>query len=154
MQKYNETRLPPKESFFNDLQNEDISEENYNYAKKVWNEFKCKTLGDYSDLYLKFDVLLLTDIFENFRDICINTYDLDPCWYFTTPGLAWDAMLKYTKIKLEYINSIEMLLFLESGIRGGISQVSHSYMLIIYMDGHYHNLYLMKNLNGLTILMK
>ncbi|RWS22921.1 hypothetical protein B4U80_03200 [Leptotrombidium deliense] len=125
--KYNDTNLPQEKEFYNDLTNEHIQKEEYEYAKKVWNYFKCKTLGDYSDLYLKFDVLLLADIFENFRDLCMETYELDPCWYFTTPGLAWEAMLKISDIKLKYIDNVEMLLFFEKGIRGGISQVSHSY---------------------------
>ncbi|RWS23109.1 hypothetical protein B4U80_04804, partial [Leptotrombidium deliense] len=111
MEKYNETKLPSQESFYNDLSKTHITDEEYNYAQKVWNEFECKTI----------------DIFENFRNVCMKTYDFDPCWYYTTAGLSWDAMLKITKIKLEYINNVEMLLFFESGIRGGISQVSHSY---------------------------
>ena len=84
-------------------------------------------MGDYSNLYLKTDVLLLTDVFENFRDICLKTYSVDPAQYFTSPGLSWDAMLKYTEINLELITDYEMLTFIKSGIRGGVSQCSHRY---------------------------
>jgi len=76
-----------------------------------------KTIRDYHDLYLKLDVLLLPDVFENFRDVCMKNYELDPCWYFTAPGLAWDAMLKMTKIKPELLSDTDMLLMIEAGIR-------------------------------------
>ena len=75
-----------------------VSDDDYNHAKNVWNHFECIDMEDYSNLYLKTDVLLLTDVFENFRDICLKTYSLDPAQYFTSPGLSWDAMLKYTEI--------------------------------------------------------
>ena len=84
--------------------------------------FNIQTLGEYSDFYLLTDVLILTDIFENFRDICLNTLNLDPAYFMTAPGLEFEAMLKYTKIKLERLESYEMLLMLENGIRGGICQ--------------------------------
>lgn len=113
--------------FYNKLNECDISEENYRHAQQVWDCFEIETLGDYSDLYIKSDVLLLCDVFENFRRICLQTYNLDPAWYFTAPGLSWDAMLKMTKVELELLTDYEMLLFVEKGIRGGISQCSHRY---------------------------
>ncbi|CAN8019421.1 unnamed protein product, partial [Ixodes persulcatus] len=67
-----------------------------------------KTLGEYSDLYLKQDALLLADVFKNFRNVSLEKYKLDPCWYHTTPGLAWDAMLKLTKIKLQKITDMDI----------------------------------------------
>ena len=87
-----------------------------------------KTMGDYHDLYLKTDVLLLADFFEKFIDMCIEYYGLDPCRYFRSPGLSWDAMLKLTKIKLELISDIEMYLFAEKGRRGGIPYIAKSYI--------------------------
>lgn len=84
-------------------------------------------MGEYSDLYLKIDVLLLADVFEHFRENCKIVYGLDPAHYYTTPGLSWDAMLKYTNVELELITDIDILLFIERGIRGGISQCNYRY---------------------------
>ncbi|XP_022160911.1 uncharacterized protein LOC111027017 [Myzus persicae] len=78
--KLEETILPRKEDFYSTLTEEHIDDEEYEHAVTVWNHFKCKTLGEYSDLYLKIDVLLLADVFENFRDMCISTYNLDPVY--------------------------------------------------------------------------
>ncbi|XP_031634853.1 uncharacterized protein LOC116348124 [Contarinia nasturtii] len=127
VEKLNETSLPPKEKFFNTLNNSGITDEEYAHAEKVWETFNIKTLGEYSDLYLKTDILLLADIFENFRDKCFSIYQLDPAHYFTAPGLSFDAMLKQTKVELDLITDVDMLLFIERGIRGGISQCSKRY---------------------------
>lgn len=116
-----ETRLPPKESFRNSLLNCDISDEDYAHATNVWNHFSISTLGEYSDLYLKLDVLLLSDVFENFRDLCLESYQLDCAHYLTLPSFTFDAMLKYTKVELELLNDYNMYIFIESGIRGGIT---------------------------------
>ena len=120
-----ETQLPPKKAFYSRLSGDDISDEDYEHAQKVWNEFGMKTLRDYHDLYNKSDVLLLTDIFENFRDVCSKNYGLDPAWYYTAPGLAWDACLKKTNVNLELLSDPDMLLMFEKGIRGGISMISN-----------------------------
>ena len=125
--KLNETEIPPKEAFKSILNNQDISDEDYEHAKNVWKTFDAKTMRDYHDLYLKTDVLQLADVFENFRDVCINNYSLDPAHYFTSPGLSWDAMLKLTKVSLELFTDVNMLLFIEKGIRGGTSQVTKRY---------------------------
>ena len=92
-----ETELPRQSKFFNKLTNEACSLEDYEHAQNVWTSFDCKSLLDYLLLYLKTDVLLLSDIFENFRKLCKNIYYLDPCQYYTAPGLSWEAMLKITK---------------------------------------------------------
>ena len=85
-----------------------------------------KTMGDYHDLYLKTDVLLLADVFEKFIKTCLNYYGLDPCHYFSSPGLSWDAMLKMTGIELELISDIDMHLFIEKGMRDDISYIAKS----------------------------
>ena len=82
-------------------------------------------MGEYHDLYLKSGILLLSDVFDNFRKTCLSNYGLDPPHYVTSPGLAWKAMLKMTKISLELITDIDMLLFIEKGMRGGISYLAH-----------------------------
>jgi len=127
--RFNVNQLPSKEEFYSKLNDEDITEDDYKRAQHVWNEFEMKTLGDYHDLYLKTDVCLLADIFENFRNVCMETYGLDPAHYFTAPGLSWDAMLKHTKVKIDTFNDKQynMQLFVENGMRGGISTITHRY---------------------------
>ena len=125
-EKFNET-LPPKEDFFSIMNNEHITDEDYKHAQNVWDTFNLKSMGEYHDLYLKSDILLLTDVFENFRKTCLQYYKLDPCHYFTSPGLSWDAMLKMTNIKLELMVDIDMFQFIEKGMRGGISYIVNRY---------------------------
>ena len=125
--RFEENELPPIEAFHSILNNTDISVEDYNHAKNVWNTFNLRNMGEYHDLYLKSDVLLLTDVFENFRDICMKYYNLDPCHYITTPGLSWDAMLKMTDIKLDLISDIDIYQFIEKGVRGGVSYIGKRY---------------------------
>ena len=119
--------LPEKNCFLNSLEDCCISDEEYCRPIDVWNIFNIKNLGEYRDLYLKTDILLLCEVFEKFIDVCLKDYGLHPCNYFSSPGLAWDAMLKMTGIKLEKINNIDMYLFLEKGMRGGISYISKGY---------------------------
>ena len=126
-EKFKQTELPTKEQFYSTLNNECITDKDYQHAQNVWNTFKLQSMGEYHDLYLKSDVLLLADVFENFRKTCIQYYKLDPCHYFTSPGLSWDAMLKMTNIKLELITDIDMYQFIEKGMRGGISYIANRY---------------------------
>ena len=86
-----------------------------------------KSMRDYHDLYNRVDVLLLADVFENFRDICIKNYNLDPAHYYTAPGLAWDAALKVTEVELKLLFDMDMLLMVEKGIRGGVSSIHNRY---------------------------
>ncbi len=125
LDKFTETKLPPKEAFYSRLTEEGISEDEYQRALKVWEAFRCQTFQDYHDLYLKTDVLLLADVFENFRETGMQYYGLDPAQYLTLPSYSWDACLKYTDVKLELITDPEIHLFIESSIRGGISTVTH-----------------------------
>ena len=125
--KFNDTELPSYEDVYSILDDENISESQYQHAKDVWNTFKLKNMGEYHDLYLKTDILLLTDVFENFRVISLADYKLDPVHYVSTPGLSWDAMLKYTGINLELLRDIDMHHFIELGTRGGISVITHRY---------------------------
>ena len=105
--------LPSEEKFYNQLNNKHITNEEYEHAKEVWKAFDLKDMGEYHDLYLVGDVLLLTDVFENFRTHCLNYYKLDTCHYFTSPGLSWGAMLRMTGIRLELMTDIDMYQFIE-----------------------------------------
>ena len=95
-----------------------VSNDDYQHAQKVWNAFNIKNLGEYHDLYLKTDVILLANVFETFRDTCLEHYKLDPAHFYTFPGLAWKACLKKTGIKFLLTNP-DMLLMFKHGIRGG-----------------------------------
>ena len=118
---FSENKLPDRSKFFSSLEDEYISEKDYLKAVDVWNVFKINTMGDYHDLYLKTDVLLLAEVFEKVIKTCIDYYVLDPCHYFSSSGLSWDAMLKITVIELYLISDIDKHLFIEKGMRGGIS---------------------------------
>ena len=124
-QRFSEKSLPMIEDFYSILNDTNISESDYEHAKRVWNIFQIRDLGEYHDLYLKTDVLLLADVFESFRSTCLEYYSLDPCHYFSAPGLSWDALLRMTKINLDLISDDNMQLFIEKGMRGGISTITH-----------------------------
>ena len=126
-EKFNDTKLPPREAFYSKLSGRGISKADYKHAWNVWNTFKMKTFKEYHELYNVTDVLLLADVFENFRENSLKTYGLDPVYYFTAPGLAWDACLKITDVELELLSNPDMLLMFEKGIRGGISIISNRY---------------------------
>ena len=127
LEKLEEMQLSPKEEFYSKLNDEEINDDDYQHAINVWNTFKCKTIRDYHNLYLKSDVLLLADVFENFRKTCLKHYNLDPAHYYTSPGLAWDACLKETGQELQLLHDYDILMMFEKGIRGGVSHISKRY---------------------------
>ena len=154
--RFNEEKLPNKSDFYSSLNMEDISEIHYRHALKVFNNFNIKNLGEDHDLYVHCDTILLEDVFESFRNLCLNTYKLDPAYFLSLPRLAWQACLKHSGIRLELISDIDMLLMFEKGIRGGIchsvfrhAKANNKYMkdydekkepsFLIYTD--YNNLY-------------
>ena len=126
-EKFNEKELPTNDQFYSILNDQHITDDEYNHTKEVWNTFMIRTLGDYHDLYLVRDVLLLTDVFENFRKTCMQYYKLDPCHYFTSPGLSWDTKLKMSNIKLELMTDIDMFQLIEKGMCGGVSYFANRY---------------------------
>ena len=127
LEKNDETSLQPKEDFCIELNLEDISDEEYAHTQKVWNVFEIKNRGEYHDLYVNSDTLLLANVFESFRNKCLEIYELDPIYFVSAPGLAWQACLKKTEVKLELITDYDMILMIEKGIRGGICQATHRY---------------------------
>ena len=118
-----------QDKFYSGLSQEGITDDDYQHAQEVWTTFDCQTIGDYHDLYLRTDVLLLADVFENFRKTAMATYGLDPAHYLTLPGYSWDALLKLTNVELELLTDSNMYLFIEKGLRGGISMVSHRHAI-------------------------
>ena len=104
-----------------------ISVKDYLTCEKIWDKFEMKNMGDYHNHYLKKDVLLSADVFEKFIDTCLKFYGFDPCHYFSSPGLSGDAMLKMAGVKLEKISEIDKYLFIEKGLRGGISYIAKRY---------------------------
>ena len=126
-ERFNETSLPSKEDFYSTLNMEDISDIDYRHAINVFKGFKLANFRGYHDLYVQSDTLLLTDVFHNFRDMCIKEYELDPAHFLSLPGLAWQYCLKKTNIELELLTDYDMLLIVEEGIRGGICHSIHRY---------------------------
>ena len=120
--KFKETVLPPEEAFYSKLAMAGVSKEDYEHANRVWAKFGSNNLEEYHNLYLCMDVILLADVFEAFRKVCLDNYGLDPAHFYTAPGLAWKACLKKTRIRLELLVDPNMLLMFERGIRGGITQ--------------------------------
>ena len=123
----NESKLPKMKKFYSKLTNEKCNMNDYLRAMKVWKTFKCNKLMDYHMIYLKSDVLLLADIWENFKNVCYDTYKLDACYYYTSPSLSFDSFLLYSKAEIELLTDMDKVLFIENGIRGGISMISHRF---------------------------
>ena len=126
-EKFNETTLPEKDEFYSKLNIEGITDADYIHPKRVCKDFEIKHLGEYHDLYLKSDTLLSADICGNFRKMCLKIYHLDSVKFLSAPGLAWQAALKKTEVKLELLTDIDMLLMVEKGIRGGICHAIYWY---------------------------
>ena len=125
--KWNVVELPPKQAFYSKLSGEAIKDEDYERASTVWREFGCRTFKDYHDLYLTCDVLQLADVFEHWRSITIADSGIDPCWSYTLPGFSQVSMLKKTGAKIGLMSDISMHNMVASGIRGGMSTISHRY---------------------------
>ena len=125
--KFAETQLPPKEAFFNDLAKKEIKDEDYSFVQKLWTTFQLKNLGELHNLYVETDTLLLADVFENYRKVIHKNYELDPVHFYTAPSLSWSAGLKFTKAKLEIPLDVNMHIFFDLGLRGGISMVAEHF---------------------------
>ena len=123
--KFDKATLPPKEAIYSKLNLEGISDADYAHAQNVWEVFGIKNRGEYHDLYVQSDTLLLADVFENFRNMCLEIYELDSTYFVSAPGLAWQVCLTKTGVKLELLTHYDMLLMVEKGIRGGICQATH-----------------------------
>ena len=162
--KFREKQLPPKEAFYSNLTESNIEDDEYERALKIWEHFGIRNLGQYHDLYLRTDVLLLTGVFEKIRDLCLEYYGLGPANKFTLPNFAWDSMLLKTGVEIGPITDKEMYEMIEKGLRGGMCQVSHKeakannkYMMDDYnanRPSHYINYLDANNLYGLAMSMK
>ena len=126
-ERFNETSLPNKESFYNNLNMENIEDIDYSHGNNVFKIFKLKDLGKYHDLYVQSDTLLLADVFENFRNKYLEVYELDPAHFLSLAGLAWQACLKKTNVELELLTNYDMLLMVEEGITGTLYTGIHRY---------------------------
>ena len=122
--KFSEKSLPKIENFYSHLNMEDITDADYAPTKRVCKDFKIKNLGEYHDLYVQTEKLFI-DVFLNFQNISLEIYELDPAQSLTTQALAWQTALKKTKVKLNLLTDIDMLLMVEKGVRGGISHTIH-----------------------------
>ena len=128
-ERFDEIILPNRKAFYSKLKMKDITDKNYIHAQKVFEEFKLKNFSNYHDLYVQSDTLLLADVFEDFRNKCIEIHELDPAHFLLGPGLAWQACLKKTEIELELLTNAGILLMVEKGIQGGICHAIHRYVM-------------------------
>ena len=128
LERLNEHELPSKDCFYNDLTMEHIEDSEYIHAKKVWNAFRCFTMKDYQELYMRLDVALLADVFENFRGNSLRHYQLDPTHFSTAPSLNWHACLKKTKVNLQLVTYLEISLFIDEGLVGGVSMARNPHL--------------------------
>ncbi|XP_031549086.1 uncharacterized protein LOC116286658 [Actinia tenebrosa] len=122
-----EEPLPPKEHFYSTLNESGISDEEYQHAVDVWQKYDCQNMGEYHDIYLRSDVVLLADVFQSFRKMAMEYNQLDPANFYTAPGLSWSALLKKTNAQLDLLTEYDMNRFMENGIRGGVCGPSRRY---------------------------
>ena len=141
-ERFDETSLPDKEAFYSSLNMEDLTDVDHRHANNVFKNFKLKHLGEYHNLYVQSDTLLLADVFENFTNMCIKVYELDTAHFLSATGLAWQACLKKTGAELELLTDVDLLLMVEKGIRGGIchailryAKANNKYMKDYNQDG-------------------
>ena len=137
--KFKETSLPSIEKFYSNLNMSGVSDGDYEHTCRVWQEFRIKNMGEYHDIYLRTDVILLANVFESFWRVCLGNYRLDPSHFYTAPGLAWKACLKKTGVRLKLLLDPDTLLMFEKGIRGGITQSVHRWAAVNnpYMGSEY-----------------
>ena len=126
--KFNEPVPLVEDHYYSELNRECITKEDLKRVKKVCDTFNIKNVAEYHDLYVQSDTALLADVFENFRDKCIEIYKIDPAHFLSAPGLAWQACLKKTNVELELLTDNNMLVMFEEGIRGGVCQATHRYV--------------------------
>ena len=129
MKEWMKQNLPSKDKFYSKLNKSHISDEDYKLAEQVWNTLKIKTLKEYTKIYMKLDVLLLSDIFENFRKICFKIYEMDPVHFCTSSSLSWNAMLRKYSIELPLIIDYDIYMKFEQNIRGGVSFIGHGHSI-------------------------
>ena len=130
MDSWNEFNEPVpllEDHYYSELNQKGITKEDLKHVKKVCDAFKIKNLGEYHDLYVQSDTSLLADVFENFRDKCIEKDEIDPAHFLSAPGLTWKACLKKTNVKLDLLTDNDMLLMFEKGIRGGMCHATYRY---------------------------
>ena len=143
------TKLPEIEAFYSNLNEETITREEHEFAQAVWEEFDCKNLLDYCNIYCRCDNILCGESFQKFRHTMHEFTGLDPAYYISLPSFAWDSMLKLTKTTLECFSDIDMCHFVESGIRGGLSFIGHRHYKtspekkIFYIDANVSQNYAM-----------
>ena len=127
-ERFDKNTIPPKEVFYSELNLENITDKDYEHVKKVWEAFEIKNLGEYHEMYVQCNTFLLADdVFENFRNKCIEIYELDPAHFLVSARMSMVSMFKKTKVELELLTDIDMLLMVEKGTRGGICQAIHSH---------------------------
>ena len=126
-ERFDETSLPDKDTFYSSPNTEDITDVDHRHAKRVFKKLNNENLGDYHDLYVQSDTLLLADVFEKFKNKCTEIYELDPAHILFAPELAWQACLKKTEVKLELSTNVDILLMVEKGIRDWICHPMHRY---------------------------
>ena len=126
-ERLDETKLPSIYKFYSNLKPENITDSDYRHANRLFKKSELRSMDEYHDLYVNSDTLLPSDVFENFKNKCIQIYELDPAHLLPAPGLAWQSSLKKTGIKLELITDVDMSLLVENGIRGGICHAIYRY---------------------------